>query len=70
MINNNINNNNNINGNNNKNDNEFYHLIIFDANNTSEKNFPEGPKYVIDDYDLAIEYEKRPFWRLLLLIFL
>ena len=66
--NNNINNNSNIDGN--QNDSEFFHLIIFDANNTLEKNFPEDPKYIIKDYDLSIEYEKRPFCRLYTLIFI
>ena len=54
--NNNKNDNNKIKDINNINDNEFYHLIIFDANNISEKKFLKDPKYEIDNYDLAIEY--------------
>ena len=53
-------------------DNEYYPLILLDANNPTNRKEPKESNYIIDnyDYDLALIYEKRSFFRLLYIIFL
>ena len=44
----------------------YYNLIWINANNSSKKKTPPESKYILDNYDYedAIKYEKRSFWRI------
>ena len=51
---------------------EYYKLIKIDANNESNNKKPQESKYILTnyDYDLALQYEKRSFWRICFIILL
>ena len=51
---------------------EYYNLIKIDANNSSKNKIPLESKFILDnyDYDLALQYEKRSFGKILYIIFL
>jgi hypothetical protein len=51
---------------------EYYMLIKIDANNTCKDKKPHDSKYILDNYDynLALQYEKRSFCRIVYIIFL
>ena len=49
---------------------EYYTLIKIDAYNNSKDKRPQESHYILNnyDYDLALQYEKRSFWRIFYII--